>query len=168
MEIHYIQLIETAVLVVLYVLIRSASGSIIDRTLNERFIQESRGAAIKRVLNITLLIITFVFISLIWGVKQNDLAVFIGSILTVVGVAFFAQWSILSNITSSIILFFNHPIKVNDEIVILEAKEYTIEGKVLHIGLFFITLQTHDGEEITLPNNLFISKSIKKKNGHVL
>ena len=49
---------------------------------------------------------------------------FLGSVLTVVGVAFFAQWSLLSNITSSIIIFFNHPVKLNDSIVILEGKDY--------------------------------------------
>lgn len=164
MEPYYTKLIETAIILLIYLIIRTASSKIIDRTLTERFIQASRGEAIKRVLNITLMAITFVFISLIWGVKQTDLAVFIGSVLTVVGVAFFAQWSILSNITSSIILFFNHPIRMNDDITILEAKDYIIEGKVVNIGLFFITLQTTDGEEITLPNNIFIAKSIKKRN----
>lgn len=164
MEPHYAKLLESGIIILIYLILRQVISHIINRTLNERFIQASRGEAIKRVVNITLLSITFVFISLIWGVKQTDLAVFIGSVLTVVGVAFFAQWSILSNITSSIILFFNHPIRMNDNVVILEGKDYTIEGKVVNIGLFFITLQTPDGEEVTLPNNIFIAKSIKKKN----
>jgi small-conductance mechanosensitive channel len=164
METYYPKLIETAVVALIYVIIRRVSAQIINRTLNEKLIQETRGVAIKRVLNITFTAIALVFISLIWGVKQTDLAVFIGSVLTVVGVAFFAQWSILSNITASIILFFNHPIRMNDNIAILEGKDYTIEGKVTSIGLFFITLHADDGELITLPNNIFIAKSIRKKN----
>ena len=164
METYYPKLIETAVVVLAYVIVRTVSSQIINRTLNEQLIQESRGAAIKRVLNITFIAIALVFISLIWGVEQTDLAVFIGSVLTVVGVAFFAQWSILSNITASIILFFNHPIRMNDNIAILEGKDYMIEGKVTNIGLFFISLHTVDGELITLPNNIFIAKSIRKKN----
>jgi small-conductance mechanosensitive channel len=98
---------------------------------------------------------------LIWGVNQSDLAVFVGSVLTVVGVAFFAQWSLLSNITSSIIIFFNHPVKLNDSIIILEGKDYGIEGKIIDIGLFFVKLETKESGEITLPNNVFILKSIK-------
>lgn len=98
---------------------------------------------------------------LIWGVKQSDVAVFAGSVLTVVGIAFFAQWSILSNVTSSIIIFFNFPIKLNDFILILEGKDYEIEGKVIDIGLFFVTLETKDSARITLPNNVFITKTIK-------
>ena len=163
METHYAKLLETGIVLLIYLIIRRVIAHIIDRTLDERLLQASRGTAIKRVVNTTFLAIALVFISLIWGVKQTDLAVFVGSVLTVVGVAFFAQWSILSNITSSVILFFNHPIRMNDDIIILEAKDYTIEGKVTNIGLFFITLQTPKGEEITLPNNIFIAKSIKKK-----
>lgn len=162
MEYGHPKIIETALIILGYVVIRTIVAQVVKRTLTNRVIQESRGNAIKRVINITLLIIAVIFISLIWGVKQTDLAVFFGSILTVVGFAFFAQWSILSNITSSMSLFFNHPIRVNDSIVILEAKDYIIEGKVMNIGLFFTTLETKNGEEITLPNNLFIAKSIKK------
>ncbi|GGZ82885.1 hypothetical protein GCM10007028_20940 [Algibacter mikhailovii] len=133
----------------------------IKKTLSEKLIQESRGILIRNIINLILTLMGIILIALVWGVKQADLAVFIGSVLTVVGVAFFAQWSILSNITSSIIIFFNHPVKLNDSIIILEGKDYVIEGKVANIGLFFVTLETEDSGEITLPNNLFILKSIK-------
>jgi small-conductance mechanosensitive channel len=66
--------------------------------------------------------------------------------------------------TSSIIIFFSHSVKLNDSIMILEGKDYIIEGKVTNIGLFFVTLETNNKEEITLPNNIFIQKSIRKKN----
>ena len=129
----------------------------------ERLLQKPRAKIIKKGINLTLLIILISVVLAIWGVKQADVAVYIGSILTVVGVAFFAQWSILSNITSSIIIFFNHSIKLEDTIVIMEAKEYEIEGRVSNIGLFFVTIKTIDNEEITLPNNIFIQKMIRKK-----
>ncbi|MTI22782.1 mechanosensitive ion channel [Fulvivirga sp. RKSG066] len=164
LELYHIKIIETIVVIVLYYIAKKICFKIIDKTLNERFIQESRGVVIKRLLQFTFLTICIIIVLLIWGVKQTDLAVFIGSALTIVGVAFFAQWSLLSNITSSIILFFNHPVRLNDSIVILEGKEYLIEGKVINIGLFFVTLHTPEGEELTLPNNIFITKSIRKVN----
>jgi small-conductance mechanosensitive channel len=37
-----------------------------------------------------------------------------------------------------------------------------LEGKIINIGLFFITLETPNTETITLPNNIFILKSVKK------
>lgn len=166
MELNYTKIIETAVVLILYILIKNICFRIIDKTLSERLLQEARGAILKRVIHTVLLLICLLVVSLVWGVKQADLVVFIGSILTVVGVAFFAQWSILSNITSSLILFFNHPIRIYDSIIIMEGKDYVIEGKIIHIGLFFITIQTDEEEEMTLPNNIFIQKSIKKVTKH--
>ena len=163
-EPNYTKIIETVVVLVVYIILRKVFFKVIDRTLNERILQDSRGVAIKRVVQTLLLILCLIFIMIIWGVKQSDLTVFVGSILTVVGVAFFAQWSILSNITSSIILFFNHPTKIYDSIMILEGKDYVVEGKITNIGLFFVTLLTPEGEIVTLPNNIFIQKSIKKIN----
>lgn len=45
--------------------------------------------------------------------------------------------------------------------MILEAKDYTIEGRVVDIGLFFVTIETKESGKITLPNNIFILKTIK-------
>ncbi len=162
---QYLRMIETIVVIVLYFLLRWLLSKIVKSHLTRKLIHDSRGIIIRKVFRLVLLIICVVAILLIWGVEQSELVVFLGSTLAVVGVAFFAQWSILSNITSGIILFFSHPVKLNDDIVILEGKEYEIEGRVKNIGFMFITLETADGEEITLPNNIFISKSIKAK-GH--
>ncbi len=166
MELNYIKLIETGVVLAVFFVVRYVVTRIIDRTLKERLIQESRGISIKKVVRITLLVICIAIVFLIWGVDQSDLALFIGSVVTITGVAFFAQWSLLSNITSSIILFFNHPIKLNDQIIIMEGKDYAIEGRVINIGLFFITIQTNDAEDLTLPNNVFILKTIKKRSNN--
>lgn len=162
MEEQYYNLIKSIIILVVYLIIRIIISKIIDKSRAKRLIQETRGLVIKKVLNSILSLICLATILLAWGVDRSDLAVVLGSILTVVGVAFFAQWSLLSNVTSSIILFFNHPLKLNDDIQILEGKDYIIEGKVTNIGLFFITLTSKENEEITLPNNMFIQKSIRK------
>lgn len=159
----YLKLILTAAVVVLYLLVRGLSFNIINRTMRDKILQLERAAVLKRVIHLVLVLLCSMFVLFIWGVEQEDLAVFITSVLTVVGVAFIAQWSLLSNITSSIILFFNHPVRMFDHIYIMEGKDYVIEGQVTNIGLFFVTLKTPDGEEVTLPNNLFIQKNIKKK-----
>ncbi len=98
----------------------------------------------------------------IWGVDQDQLVYFTTSLLTVVGIAFFAQWSIISNITSTLIIYFNHPVRVGDAITVLD-KDYQIEGRITDISIFFLTLKTDEGEEITMPSNVFMQKLIKKK-----
>ncbi|MBP9790811.1 MAG: mechanosensitive ion channel, partial [Bacteroidia bacterium] len=79
--------------------------------------------------------------------------------LTALGIAFFAQWSLLSNITSSVILFFNHPLKLGDTIKILD-KDYPFEGEVTELTYFYIHLKTANGEIITIPNSLILQKPI--------
>ncbi|MDN3205345.1 mechanosensitive ion channel domain-containing protein [Algoriphagus sediminis] len=163
MEINYIKIAETFAIILIYFLLRNFTNRVIERTKNEKLIQPVRSLIVKRAIGLFLLIVSLIIISLIWGVDENELFVFVGSALTVVGVALFAQWSILSNITASIIIFFNHHVKLGDEVRILEGKDYVIEGKVKDLGLFFISLETKEGEEITIPNNVFISKSIQSK-----
>lgn len=166
MEIYYTQIIESLVVIVLYVCIRLTTNMVINRTITDKLVQKSRSRLIKRAIHFITIIVCFIILLIIWGVKQSELAVFVGSVLTVVGVAMFAQWSILSNITSSIVIFFNHSVKIGDSIGIMETKDYEIRGEVMNIGLFFVTLQAEDtGEKVTLPNNVFIQKTIKKLHG---
>jgi len=51
-------------------------------------------------------IIMLTLISIIWDISFEGLSIYFASIFTIIGVAFFAQWSMLSNITASVILFF--------------------------------------------------------------
>ena len=101
-----------------------------------------------------------VIVSFIWGVNKNELLLFISSFLTVLGIAFFAQWSILSNITAGIIIFINYPVKIGDTITILE-KDNDIKGEIKDISAFFITLITENKEIITVPNSVILEKTIK-------
>lgn len=66
----------------------------------------------------------------IWGLEQNEIAVFASTILTALGIAFFAQWSLLSNITSSILLLLNHPMKLGDTIKITWIKIVHLKAKL--------------------------------------
>lgn len=165
MDIYYTKIIETIVVIVIFLTIRIISNQLIAKTISDKVVQKSRAQIIRRAINLILLLESLIFIMVIWGVKQSELVVFIGSILTIVGVAFFAQWSLLSNITSSIIIFFGHSVKIGDHISIMETKDYEIRGEVLNIGLFFTKIKLIDStDEITLPNNVFIIKTIRKIN----
>ena len=159
-----IKIIETAIAIVLYLVLRFISGKSIDRTVETSLMQKTRGKIIKKAVNLLLIVLGLVLILIIWGVKQSELAVFIGSVLAVIGIALFAQWSILSNITSGIIIFFIHPVKLDDTISIID-KDFNIDGRVSDIGLFFVLIKTSDGEQITVPSNVFIQKMIKRKVG---
>lgn len=162
MVISLIQIIEIAVVIILYFILRVLLYKSIGKAIIRNSSKNLRGKSIRKVISIILFIICVPIILIILGVDQNELALFIGSVLTVIGIALFAQWSILSNITSGIIIFFNHSVKLGDTITIID-RDYEVTGKVADIGLFFVNLETPNGELVTVPSNVLMQKMIKKK-----
>ncbi|WP_136468118.1 mechanosensitive ion channel family protein [Flagellimonas onchidii] len=101
-----------------------------------------------------------IVITLIWGVNLQEFSVFISSVLAIVGIGFVAQWSILSNLTASVILFFSHPLRLGDRIRVLD-NDFDWTGKVEDISGFYLFMRTDDGRRITIPTNLVIQKGIE-------
>ncbi|MEX0315020.1 MAG: mechanosensitive ion channel domain-containing protein [Allomuricauda sp.] len=104
--------------------------------------------------------IGIILITLIWGVNLQEFSVFISSVLAIVGIGFVAQWSILSNLTASVILFFSHPLRLGDRIRVLDS-DFDWTGKVEDISGFYLFMRTDDGRRITIPTNLVIQKGIE-------
>ena len=162
MNLVEVNILKTVIVIALYLLLRIVAIKSIDRTVTKNLLQKTRGKIIKKIIQIVLITITLVTILTIWGVERSELFMFMASVLTVIGIALFAQWSLLSNITSGIIIFFNHSVKLDDTISIID-KDYEVNGRVSDIGIFFIKLKTKEGDEVSLPNNIFLQKMIKKK-----
>jgi small-conductance mechanosensitive channel len=160
METYHYQLIETVATILISFDCEKIILLSISRAARKFVFQENRVTMMLKLLNFGLGIAGFVIILLIWGVSQHQLLLYISSVLTVIGVALFAQWSLLSNVTSSVLLFLNHPAKIGDSIQVLD-KEYSIEGKIVDIGSFFISIQTDDNQLITIPNSVLFQKSVK-------
>ena len=154
-----IQIIETISVIIVYIISYFMTRTIINNVLKKTPLQRGRRKIMIKVMNLLMSITTLILISAIWGLKQNEIALFASTILTAFGIAFFAQWSLLSNITSSIILFFNHPLKIGDQIEILD-KDYPFTGEISDLTYFFIHLKTKKDEIITIPNSLILQKSI--------
>jgi small-conductance mechanosensitive channel len=89
----------------------------------------------------------------------TELSLIFSSVFAVIGVALFAIWSILSNITSGVILFFSFPYKIGDKIKIHD-KDLPIEAIIEDIKAFHLHLRTLEGELITYPNNLILQKAV--------
>lgn len=124
--------------------------------------QKSRMVVIYKIITVLIYCTIVVLISFIWGVDEKQLIVYVSSFLTILGIAFFAQWSLLSNITAGLILFINYPVKIGDTITILE-KDNNITGEISDIGAFFITLKTKENQMITIPNSIILQKNISYK-----
>lgn len=157
--VYKLQIIETLILIGLIILIKIIANKAVGRILSRLDFDLQRKRISLRIINLFVLLTGGLVLAGIWNINQAELMVFITSVITILGIAFFAQWSILSNITSSLILFFNHPLKIGEEIEILD-KEYAVEGKLEDISFFFMHIRTKDGELITIPNSLALQKMI--------
>lgn len=151
--------IATLLVLFLYFILRVISSKIVRKfaTINE--ILEHRANLVIKYINLLLVVLAVLSIVIIWGVKKDQILLFISSVFAVVGVASFAQWSILSNIMAGIILFFSYPFKIGDKIKVHD-KDFPVEGEIVDIKAFYVILKSSDGEMITYPNNLLMQKGI--------
>jgi small-conductance mechanosensitive channel len=118
---------------------------------------------IKVVLNLGYLAIYLlagILLTVMWGVDMKQFTLLISSILAVLGVGFFAQWSILSNLTASVILFFNHPLRIGDKIRILD-KDFNWTGVVTDISGFYLFMTTDADEKISIPTSMVMQRGIE-------
>lgn len=159
METYKLKIIETIAVLIGYIVVHFITKTFVNNSLKNTHLQRGRRKIIIKTVHLLSFITTIILFSAIWGLKQNQIAVFVGSILTALGIAFFAQWSLLSNITSSLLLFFNHPVKIGDTLKILN-KEFPFEGEVSDLTYFFVHIKTESGEIITIPNSLLFQQSV--------
>ena len=153
------QIIATVIAIVVFVVLRYLVNSIIGKFGRKADFGESRTQLVKKYIDYFIYALAVLTLVSIWGIKPEQIFLFVSSVLTVIGVAFFAQWSILSNITAGIIIFFSSPFRIGNTIRFVD-KEFPVEAKIIDIRSFYILLKTAKGEEISLPNNLLLQKGI--------
>ena len=123
-------------------------------------INQMRTRLVMRYVSFGLFIILMVALILIWGVNFKEVGFLISSAFAVLGVALFTNWSILSNVTAGIILFFYFPYKIGDRIRI-QDKDFPEEAIIADIQAFSMILIKEDtGELLTYPNNLILQKGV--------
>ena len=156
------QIIETIVLGAILIGIKILTQKSINKFLSRFDFDLKRKRITQRIINLFLTILAIIILAGIWNIKRSELMVFLTSVITVLGIAFFAQWSILSNITSSLILFFNHHLKIGQNVRVLE-KEYDVEGQLIDISFFFMYIRDKEGNTITIPTSVVLQKTIVSK-----
>lgn len=115
---------------------------------------------INKTINLTLVTLFILLVTLFLGIEYSQLAVFLSSAFAVIGVALFAQWSILSNITASMIIFFAFPYRVGDRVKVVDSDE-DITGVIEEISLFHVIIK-READTVTFPNSLILQKAVIK------
>ena len=152
-------IISVVLILIIYPIIRFLINKVVSNAAKLNLYAESRSLMIKKTLNgVNIFVIITILIGL-WGVDTKNLLLAFSSVFAVIGVAFFAQWSIISNITAGIVVYFSLNLKIGDKIKILD-KDVPIEGTIIDIKTFYVFLETDDGEKIIYPNSLILQKGI--------
>jgi small-conductance mechanosensitive channel len=153
------ELIATGILLILVVFARLIVSKLVRSFAKRSQTIDKRTRLVLKYIHLLMNSIAVVALIIIWGVQTKDIFFVLSSFTTIVGVAMFANWSILSNITSGIILFFSFPYKIGDYIFIHD-KDFPIKAEIEDIGAFHVYLKTEKGEIIVYPNNLMLQIGI--------
>ena len=153
------QIISTAAILLALWILQFIMKKSAHRVGNRSEIHITRTRLMFKYINILVTIIAIFLLSLTWGYNAQEIALIFSSLFAIIGVAMFAIWSILSNITAGIILFFSFPYKIGSRIKIHD-KDLPVEAVIEDIKAFHLHLRTLEGELITYPNNLILQKAV--------
>ncbi|APU70272.1 MAG: mechanosensitive ion channel domain-containing protein [Bacteroidota bacterium] len=153
------ELVYSLIVLVILIFIQFILKKAANKVGKKSEINITRTRLMFKYINILVVLIAAFLMALAWGVGIAELALIFSSVFAVIGVALFAIWSILSNITSGIILFFSFPYKIGDTIKIHD-KDLPVEAVIEDIKAFHLHLRTREGELITYPNNLILQKAV--------
>ena len=106
----------------------------------------------------------------VFGVSGGVLWTAFTGFAAVAAVAFFAAWSVLTNIFCAFLIMITRPFRLHDHVELLENGEKPgLRGRVVDLNLIYVTLQEfhpHGGESVLrVPNSLFFQRATRRWTG---
>lgn len=148
-------------IIVLFIITRRWIGAAFNRLVKNKNATLKRKLMVRQILLVCHFVAFVIFGSMILGIDYGKFTVFLSSAFAVLGIALFAQWSILSNITAGILIFFNFPYRVGDTVRIAN-KDFDLVGMIEEITTFHVLIRHTDGDLITYPNSLILQTPVIK------
>jgi small-conductance mechanosensitive channel len=154
-----VQLIATLVAIALFFLIKRFFRPHIQSNVDASGLtSQTVDTASNLVLMVSSLLLA-VFLLFIWGVDFQHMMLLGTSVITLLGVALFASWSLLSNVTAFVILLVHPSYRRGNYIRVINLDNY-YEGYVADITLFHTKLITSDREVMLYPNNALLAAPV--------
>jgi small-conductance mechanosensitive channel len=161
------EVMGSIILVLLILIVRLIAIKTVRRIGRKSDIKDVRTRLIAKYISYGLSFLVIAGLIFVWGVKIREIGLIFSSVFAVIGVALFAQWSILSNVTAGIILFFSFPFKIGDRIRI-QDKDIDYQGHFIieDIKAYHVYLRKENGELMTYPNNMMLQKAVSLIENH--
>lgn len=104
------------------------------------------------------------------GVSATVLWTAFTSFAAVGAVAFFAAWSVLSNLFCALLIFTSGPFRIGDKLELLDSGDKPgVKGRVVDINLLYTTLEDvgegNEGCLLQIPNSMFFQKVVRRWRG---
>ena len=105
-----------------------------------------------------------------FGVSATVLWTAFSGFVAVAAIAFFAIWSVLSNLLCAVLIMTVGPFRLGDVVELVESFEKPIvKGRVIDINLLYTTLEeapeSGTGAIVQVPNSLFFQKVVRRWRG---
>jgi len=103
------------------------------------------------------------------GVSATVLWTALSGFVAVAAVAFFAIWSVLSNLLCAVLIFTVGPFRIGDVVELVDTTDKPgVKGRVIAINLLYTTLmETPEagGALVQVPNSQFFQKAVRRWRG---
>ncbi|CAM4041600.1 mechanosensitive ion channel domain-containing protein [Pseudoalteromonas byunsanensis] len=152
------RLVITVFVLLLFPIIFKYSQRVLERVTQGK-IDAHRQLRAELLLKIITAIVLICLLLVFWGIELRGLLVLGSSLFAMLGVALFAGWSLLSNLTSFLLMFIQNYCRVGNWVRIVEGANY-IEGCIIEMGLMNVVLKNVDGHRVIYPNNLFVTRPV--------
>jgi len=153
---YNLNIILSLLVILLHVFLRKAAAPKIDKYVEDGHLKEEVSNRANSTLSLFSSIISITIILFVWGFDFKGLLTLSASLLAITGVALFASWSVLSNVTAFFLLLANKSYRRGDFVRIINIDNY-VEGYISEINLFSTKLISENREIIIYPNNLLVA-----------
>ena len=155
-------------------LLRMLARRLVERVGSRYTLPPEAVIGARRVLSFLIYAGAFLLVLERLGVSGTVLWTAFTGFAAVAAVAFFAAWSVLSNIFCTMLILTTRPFRLYDHVELLENGDKPgLRGKVVDINLVYTTLrETDDGEGagtvLQIPNSLFFQRVLRRWRGGAL
>jgi len=137
------ELLQAPVIIVMGILMIMASMRLVNVVSTRTSLPANVIYLIKAAIRWSVIVVVLSLLLALFGMSIKALWAALLSVAVLVAIAFFAGWSVLSNMLCSLLLLLFSRVRIGDIVELKETKhaDAGVRGKIIDINLFFVTLE---------------------------
>lgn len=159
--------LQTALIVIAALVLRAVIHRFINRLGQDKHLPLEMVVGSRRLVSVLVFGAALLLVLDRMGVSGTVLWTAFTGFAAVAAVAFFAAWSVLSNIFCAVLIYTTRPFGMHDQVELLENGDKPgLGGEVMDINLIYTTLKEKVAEDqdpsyLRVPNSLFFQRTVR-------